>query len=257
VSRIILTTCGTSLYTSSCWKGLNDPPISTISLEDQKTIRKRQSKCEGLIMDAQKEDPTGETFAQSFDAVSWNNLDRLRDLPAELASLRVILESLKSKNEGLDQEDKIILLHSDNNNGRFCASVIKLVLEKQLQGVVIKPDKINGLDPVSAQQLVDALKTTWKTYYNMLSRNSDKFIFNLTGGYKATSLILAALSALFALSADVSSSGVPDITITYLHESAPPDNLFNIYWDKEKSFFNAIQFGFGTKDKYGEIAGSL
>ncbi len=57
MSRIIVTTCGTSLYASSCWKGLNAPPLSTISLEDREALRKKQSKCEGAIMEAQIDDP--------------------------------------------------------------------------------------------------------------------------------------------------------------------------------------------------------
>ncbi len=242
MSRIILTTCGTSLYTSSCWEGLNDPPLSTISIEDRKTLRKKQSKCEGAIADARREGITGETFAKGFDPVSWKTLDRLRDLPAELASLRIIIEALNSGNKKLNKNDKIILLHSDNDDGNFCAEVVEKVLRELLADVKIELDEVRGLDPKDPKGLVTALQDIWTKYRNEVKRNGVEFIFNLTGGYKATSMILAAQAAVLSEAAN--------ITVAYLHEDASPDILFRIHWDN-----NIPRFGFWSKNSSGTLSG--
>ena len=225
MSRIIVTTCGTSLYTSSCWVGLNDPPLSTISLEDQRTLRKKQSKCEGAIMEAQREDPTGDTFAKSFDTVSWDNLDRLRDLPAELASLRVIQTFCKNKiKKQLGVNDKLLLLHADNVDAIFCAEVLHRVLKShKLLGEVDMADslwKVPELDPKNTEKFVKSIEKLWPELIKKMPwQNEDvgiKYYLNLTGGYKSTVMLLACFAYL---------KGTEDTHIFYLNEESGKDVL--------------------------------
>ena len=225
MSRIIITTCGTSLYTSSCWERLNNPPLSTISLEDKEKVRKKQSKCEGAIMEAQREDPEGETFAKTFDKVSWDNLDRLRDLPAELASLRVIQTFCKNKiKKPLGVKDRLLLLHADNANAIFCAKVLYKVLKGfELFGEVDTADslwKVPELDPKDTEKFVKSIEKFWPELIKVMPWQNEgigvKYYLNLTGGYKSTVMLLACFAYL---------KGTADTHIFYLNEESGKDVL--------------------------------
>lgn len=234
--RVILTTCGTSLFTSNCWREYNlsaEPALSKAATENKPKLEKRYRD---YTIGHKEDDPNGHSLAKNFDRKNtWGELSQIAKLPAELASLRVIIEALSSKDKKLNENDKIILLHSDNDDGRFCAKVLEQVLRQLLSDVQIELDEIRGLDPEDPKQLLTAIKTIWTKYHGVVRENGLEFIFNLTGGYKATSMILAAQAAILSEAAN--------ITVAYLHEDAPADILFSIHWEN-----NVPKFGFWSKN---------
>lgn len=234
--RMILTTCGTSLYNSSCWKWneLNLKPLSGAS--DRIAFRKRQSECEQAIIEAKKRCITGEELANNFDIESWNNLPRLRDLPAELASLKSIKMYYENPkiNQPLTHDDQIVLLHPDSNNkdidGKFCADVLKtVIINKNLLPPVlpgsIKTIEIKKLDPANREQFGEALKEVWN-YARGLHEGGNSIILNLTGGYKGIGILLGAFGRQF--------QGIP---MFYLHEEAGYDQIFMMKFDDDKISF--------------------
>ncbi|MBT9167882.1 MAG: hypothetical protein DDT22_00673 [candidate division WS2 bacterium] len=245
MARVILTTCGTSLYNSSCWSWgkLNEKPISGTS--DRIELRKRQIECERAIISAKNQDSTGVGFTNTFDMTSWNTLSRLRDLPAELASLKAIKMYLENPaiNQPLTSEDKIILLHSENSNkdidGRFCADMLKEVITKKnlLSPVApanIETKVIENLDPANRDKFSNALNEVWH-YARTLQSEGNSIILNLTGGYKALAILLGAFGRQF--------QGIP---MFYLHEEAGYDQIFmmkfengNINGNIVFSYYNA------------------
>ena len=87
MARIIYTTCGTSLLTSSCWKGCI-PPVSENSTRNAEIDEANRKHIEGEMCDP-------DSLASSFLPEFWEYTSNLRRLPAELASLRVIGEYCK------------------------------------------------------------------------------------------------------------------------------------------------------------------
>ena len=118
MSRTIITTCGTSLFQSSCWKygGLNKKQPSKM---DEMDRRNYEIKCRGFLKQAMEDN---DDISTGFDRFSWDNIDYLRDLPAELASVRAIQIHF-SKLTSLDKGDKIVLLHSSNEEGKYCYEI--------------------------------------------------------------------------------------------------------------------------------------
>lgn len=244
--RVILTTCGTSLFTSNCWKDHDlsaEPALSKAAAENKPRLEKRYRD---YTIGHKEDTPTGQSLADVFDEQIWNTLPQIAKLPAELASLRVIIEALSSKGEALNKNDMIILLHSDNDDGRYCAMVLEQVLNNLLQNIDIdiERNEIKGLDPVDPKRLLEALQHIWRSYSERVKGSGLSFIYNLTGGYKATSMILAAQAAVLSEAAN--------ITVAYLHEDAPTDILFSIHWD-----LNDPKFGFWSKNNNSSLLPAL
>ncbi len=178
-----------------------------------------------MTLKAQIDDPEGETFAERFDEVSWNNLDRLRDLPAELASLRVIQTFCKNNiKKPLGVNDKLLLLYADNDNAIFCAKVLYQVLKShELLGGVDMADslwKVEELDPKDTKKFVKSIEKLWPELIKRMPwQNEDvgvKYYLNLTGGYKSTVMLLACFAYL---------KGTEDTHIFYLNEESGKDVL--------------------------------
>ncbi|MEW6088972.1 MAG: hypothetical protein AB1498_11785, partial [bacterium] len=198
MSRIIITTCGTSLYKSSCWKwnSLNNIPISTLNSEP-KRLRDRQFKCEEAIIQAQNSDKSGKILAETFDKSSWDDLGRLRDLPAELASLRVIQNFCEKNGKPLNNTDKLYLLYADNEEAQYCANILHKVLIdfNLLNNIVIEtPWKIEDLDPKDIGRFQTSIKSFWEKLIKIMPDNSgNRYYLNLTGGYKSTVILSSAV----------------------------------------------------------------
>jgi len=226
--RVIITTCGTSLLTSNCWKDISkDPSILSPDLRNYP-----QQRVELEIRYAAYTQPyfksgdiTG--LAGQFDIDVWNNTDFILKLPAELASLKAIIEFFARRNAPLNNQDSIVLLHSDNAEGRFCAQVIKEVLSTEIKiSAPVTLHKVTGLDPSNVNQFNQALDSVWQDYINkqINAQNHNEYIFNLTGGYKATAMVLSALAYKMHCSAPV--------TIFYLHETTDYRNIAIFGWRK-------------------------
>jgi putative CRISPR-associated protein (TIGR02619 family) len=230
--RTIITTCGTSLFKSCCWRygDLCDNSLSEMKDELEKMAYELvcNSKLKQAFADKKE-------LHQDFEHFAWKE-NYLRDLPAELASLRAIqlcLEDIESEQyQGeinklttstshprlrkleseppLGEDDKVILLHSDNEEGRYCAMILSKILKGNdlLQGVQICDNwEVKGLDPSDIFQFGKALKNIWK---EMLLKfdGCNEFIFNLTGGYKALSILFGAAAYHFS-----------KVRVFYLHEN--------------------------------------
>lgn len=237
MARMILTTCGTSLYNASCWSwnDLNKKPLSGAS--DRIELRKRQIMCEQAIIQAKEADITGKELASTFDKCSWNELSRLRDLPAELASLKSIKMYLENPqiNNPLTNDDQIILIHPESNNsdidGKFCADVLKNVITQEnllspVPSGKIETKEIKNLDPADREKFGSALIEVWK-YTERLQSEGNSIILNLTGGYKALAILLGAFGNKF--------EGIP---MFYLHEEAGYDQIFVMKFEDEKISFS-------------------
>ncbi|MBS3920632.1 MAG: hypothetical protein KG012_17295 [Deltaproteobacteria bacterium] len=251
MAKIILTTCGTSLYNSSCWTWGDLNKILLSGASDRIELKKRQSKCENAIIDAKREDANGTTLAGTFDIESWKNLPRLRDLPAELASLKAIKMYLKntSINQPLGGHDKIILLHSESSNnvidGRFCAEVLKRVITynnllSPIPSNNIETKEIQNLDPADREKFGEALKEVWR-YTRNLKNGGNDIVLNLTGGYKALGILLGAFGRQFE-----------GIRMFYLHEEAGYDQIFMMKFENGRINFTYYNANTGDIKVMGE-----
>ncbi len=238
MSRIILTTCGTSLFTSNCWKENNlskQPALLQADIDSRPELERKYR----MYTSGHKEnDSSGKSLVGQFDDNVWKVPLQIAKLPAELASLKAI-QKVYEKHSALGSGDEIVLLHSDNEEGKYCADVVRLVLEDKkfnlIPDVTITPNKIEGLDPSDHQGFVAALDDIWKQRLEQFIEldSATKLIFNLTGGYKGTAILLGAIA--YKFHQDV------DIKVFYYHEKAA-------YEDITVMTFVKNQFGTASAD---------
>lgn len=243
MTRIILTTCGTSFFQTSCWeyKGLNAKyPSQT---EDKETREEHEKLCEAYLGLARDE---GEDISSYFDRVPWDELSYLRDLPAELASLRAIQVYFENREdeEPLGKGDKVILLHSDNEDGKYCAEMIcKVLTDKKfnlLPEVEIDSWEVVGLDPADSDEFMGALSNIWVRCVRQFPEDGGtRYIFNLTGGYKGIAILLGAFAYLKGL----------DTSIFYLYEETNYEQISIMGFNKseKEKRFCAGYFNIGDK----------
>lgn len=244
MSRKILTTCGTSLLTSNCWKGISGgPAVSQAKSSDKEEYQRGYRE---YARKKREEDPSGKSLADTFDVEAWKDTDRIAQLPAELASLKAICEFYKKREEPLGTTgDEIILLHSDNEEGEYCAEALKRVIEQGglIPDVQINPWKIEGLDPSDGDKFGKALGNIWNDYSSKIKdeikETNSQFILNLTGGYKGTTILLGAI--VYKCNRDP-----VNLKIFYLHEKSDYKNIVVIG-------FKDGEFQAGYIDKEGEI----
>lgn len=248
MGRVILTTCGTSLLTSGCWSLPGIGPLTGLN-EDDRRVQEAINK--GVIMSQMAADSSGNTLALQFKKIDvWDTMTSLRDLPAELASLRVLKQALANQNPAvtLGEGDKIILLHSTNIEGEYCAKVLEKVLQILFADVAISPRPIPNLNPTDYNQFGDAIIRIWQTGYKIMEEEhpqNNKLIFSLTGGYKAVAMVLAGLAACH--------SHIP-ITIIYLHETAPDDGLCVMHFSSDEAMRDLLKTGYGdSRNNYTPV----
>lgn len=170
----------------------------------------------------QKKRNTREDLAQLFDTQVWNDLSRVGQLPAELASLRVIQRfcEVRETPEPFNKNDHVILVHADNPDAEYCATVILRTLkEHKLLGDVVIDDpwKVEGLDPSQPQRFQKAVEGVWKDMGQRFPpEGKTKYYLNLTGGYKVIILLFACLAYV---------KGAADTSIFYLNEEAGSEVL--------------------------------
>lgn len=235
MKRIILTTCGTSLFESSCWKidvsegkKLNSKSLSQMETDSKR--RKYEVTCKTILTEILKEGK--EINPKDFDDSSWNKLKYLRDLPAELASLRAIQVYFAGENhEPLGENDKVILLHSNNEEGMFCANTIEDVLTNTgdynlLPGVEIDKWEVEGLDPTDFEGFGISLKDIWSKCIGRFEyEDGTEYIFNLTGGYKGVTIILGAFAYMMGT----------NLQIFYIYKETNYESVSIMGFDNTKS----------------------
>ena len=228
MKRVIITTCGTSLLQSSCWDIERIINKHFSEMKDEVEREKHEFNCKIVIKAARN---AGVNFSEKFNRCSWDNRNYLRDLPAELASLRAIQMYFEGpKMEKLGSDDKIILLYSDNRDGKFCAELLHeiMIAENLIPEVGIDLWKITGLDPKNPKGFGNALKNIWsKCLLEFPIQNTTKFVFNLTAGYKGTAVLLGGFSYRIGRIAN----------IFYLHEETAYKYISIIGFDVTKSSF--------------------
>lgn len=224
MKRVIITTCGTSLLHSSCWdiEPIKDKHFSQLKDDDER--QKHELKCK-TVLTATRE--AGVNISEKFNRFSWNNINYLRDLPAELASIRAIQMYFEGPTQReLGKEDEIILLHSDNTDGKFCGERLLEILNNKsrilLPEVQVKQWQVEGLDPRDSSEFERALNKIWNESIKKFSRiDETQYIFNLTGGYKGVSILLGAF---------VYAKGL-DAKIFYLYEETEYKHIAVIDFD--------------------------
>lgn len=240
--RTIITTCGTSLFKSCCWE-YDELIDDTYWADNVKERDKKRPIIERKCYDILKGDfddnklKNGRDLASRFKSTIWMDEEDtdedmeekakyLRDMPAELASLSAIqlcLANKKKSKRSLGFGDEVILLHSSNDEGLFCADVIcETLSQKKLlsEGVKIKKCQVNGLDPSDATKFGSALDEIWYNIVPKYTKNKGEYIFNLTGGYKGVSILLGA----FAYK-------TPNAKIFYLYEDSDNKNIAIMFFD--------------------------
>lgn len=223
MQRIILTTCGTSLLTSNCWKGRSNTK-SVIILKSPE--REEHEKKYRKFIESYKKNPAG--MADKFDPDVWNDSSKITWLPAELASLRTIqlFCTNNSPPGSLTNSDRLILLQADNDDARFCADVIHRVLvSHKLLPVQIEPLWcIEKLDPQMPKEFNHALlENLWKKLESRMPFQKEvsiKYYLNVTGGYKAMGMLLACFGYM---------KGCADTSIFYLNEASGEEVLINSF----------------------------
>jgi hypothetical protein len=174
----------------------------------------------------------------------WKDPDRHRKVPAEIASLSRL---------DITEKDTIVLLHSDTNEGAFCAKVIQAALsEKTLQASDypycavdrVSIHRINGLrvtelpgetdnetEGVAERFVSDGLTSyidhVWTAYKELAEPlqsveyhgTSGQLIFNVTAGYKGMIPLARDLAQLLAQ--HIRGIGVPITSeVCYLYEES-------------------------------------
>lgn len=264
--KIIFTTCGKSLLTnSSCWAIAG---IRRLSQAKDATDRDEARALNEAIIknyvptDKTKLNEAADSLAGMFIDACWRN-DDLVDLPAELASLRALEKKVDPS--GNNTVEKIVLIHSADGEGAFCAKVIGKILERMKnltpalfvnKAINIESLDIPLLDPMRPSQFNSGLKGIWSLCLGEVLKKEaleKEIIFNLTGGYKAMSITLAGLAA--------TRQDLP-ITIAYLHETATLEGIHTAYFN-EMTFhtgYNALSAAAGAAGplsikRFGAIIG--
>ncbi|MBM4289675.1 MAG: hypothetical protein FJ135_16305 [Deltaproteobacteria bacterium] len=171
---------------------------------------------------------TAADLANNFAKACWNDINLIGKLSAELASLRALehyYETELNPPQPLGQGDQAIFIHSNNEQGRFCANCIRVIFEKfeLMPDVTLQFEEISDLDPQFPMEFQGALQTLWSFCLGISEEMpvNDRLIFNLTGGYKVMGLVLASLSTI----APVRPS------IIYLHETTAAEQLHIYCYD--------------------------
>ena len=254
--RVIITTCGTSLLTSNCWEIEIQAPDRTMKKmsEEQAILDPTLQKPENLEKRIRLEQTYSENInlygnnpdklAENFDMQVWDDPSKILKLPAELASLRAIINFFKCRQQELNKQDNIVLIHSDNDDGKFCAKVLKGSLEKKIKiGCGIQLSEVEGLDPKDATGFNKAIMRIWdECQKEITEKQNNEYIFNLTGGYKGTAIILGGLAYKLHEKARMA--------IFYLHETSDYENI-SVYHFRNKALYS----GYITQG--GETFGSL
>jgi len=196
--RVIITTCGTSLLTSNCWRGMSD--TSSILSPDLKDDPEKRAELEirytAYTQNFLRNTNPGELACQ-FDINVWENTNHILKLPAELASLRAMQLFLKRNKIRLTNNDSLILLCSDTEEGKFCAEVLRYVLDKhRLLGPIRIPEPIivPNLDPARPNDFQQAVSQLWSNPPIGINNEDNKYYFNITGGYKVMGALLTGFA---------------------------------------------------------------
>jgi len=213
--RVIITTCGTSLLTSNCWIGKSD--TSSILSPDLKNDPAKRAELEKSYTEYTQDflrNTNHEKLADKFDINVWRNTNDILKLPAELASLRAMQLFLTHKEITLTDNDSLILLCSDTEEGKFCAEVLWYVLKKHtlLAPICIpKPRTIPKLDPARPNDFQQAVSELWSNPPIEINDENNKYYFNITGGYKVTGALLTGFAYFL---------GFPRAYLFYLNEAS-------------------------------------
>jgi len=225
----IITTCGTSVLAAGCWKGLTTSYLGC-GRDEQKKI---QGDNEEKVRAFRSENLSPDLLAATFDhgiplATAFGTgkpagpvlVDRLRDLPAEIATLAALAYDLGK--HGIARDDRLFLLHANNDEGDYCVCVLKKVLEDKASLKVVRLEPIEHLDPDGGMFSAGILQLRERCRAIVKERPEDSLYFNLTGGYKAMGIALGALCH------EMVEKEKRDVHAVYLHETATYRNLSHI-----------------------------
>jgi len=196
--RVIITTCGTSLLTSNCWRGISDTSsILSPALKNDPEERVRlEIRYTAYTQDFLR-NTNHEELARQFDINVWRDTDDILKLPAELASLRAMQLFLTDNDITFTNNDRLILLCSDTEEGKFCAEVLWYVLDKHrlLEPICIpEPIIVPNLDPARPDDFRKAVSELWSNPPIEINNENNKYYFNITGGYKVTGALLTGFA---------------------------------------------------------------
>ena len=233
MSKTVIATCGTSILSSSCWNLKN---IKRPEGEPNDLMKKKFEHDNNMVIEKFLEGKEVRDLVKTFDLNCWTEMNSAKFMSAELASLKFYLETDREGGRGdesgrdrtpfgSESEDKLVFLHSGNKEGRRCANIIEEVIgllkvQKLMPDVPVVLHGFDGLDPVDGTAFGNSLEQIWKFCNDILEEEiqlKNEIVFNLTGGYKAISMVLAGLCANFTTNL---------IKIVYLHETAAWKNLF-------------------------------
>jgi putative CRISPR-associated protein (TIGR02619 family) len=175
MSKLIITTVGTSIITNKLYEARFDTKIAR--LKDGISISNNE------IVSSTKKNILNNLLNKSSNKL----------LSAEIASLKAFKEAT---GPGISEDDLIALFTTDTEDGKFCAEVNKVVLEstkwcKNITG----PFVIEGLKTRRTEEDEDISETFKDAGLIKLKEKTEKLIrenqysekyFNITGGFKAT-----------------------------------------------------------------------
>ena len=216
MTKLILTTTGTSIITKKLFPPQFKSEIT--SIEEGKRPRQYENCVNGTV--------------NNLRNVFQQNLPK-EFLSAELASLRVF-----KSNENLNENDVIVLLATDTLDGKFCAEVIKKVLESPKWCNIEGPFTIKGFktDVIQNENIagdfVNAGLNNLKEEVERILRSKtfDTRYFNITGGFKG----IIPFATILAFEKKMS--------LMYLYETSsdliiidPPQDFFCSFKEMEDS----------------------
>lgn len=228
MARIIFTTCGTSVLSSACWK-LEKVSLKSLCSAEGADLRNKQAWNEAKILAFKDDHQSAQQLADTVDPelLKEENIGRIRDLPAEVASLMALNYLLKQREtpNPLQGADRIILLHSTDPTGKYCAEVVKRVLDTYLQenNAIVKPEAIGDVDPGDFRTSMGKMSEKCKAIIQ--GNPGYEFIFNLTGGYKAMGITVSALGT--------SLHGQANIRVCYLHETTDYSKISTGFFSRD------------------------
>ena len=239
--RVIITTCGTSLLTSNCWRGMSD--TSSILSPDLKNDPEKRAELEKKYTAYTQNflrNTNHKGLADQFDINVWENTDDILKLPAELASLRAMQLFLTRNKITFTNNDRLILLCSDTEEGKFCAEVLRYVLDNHrlLEPICIpEPIIVPNLDPARPNDFQKAVSKLWSEPPIGINNEDNKYYFNITGGYKVMGALLTGFAYFLSF---------PRAYLFYLNEASYKEILVMGFDPLNPEQFGGSQLKIGT-----------
>lgn len=181
--RVMVTTVGTSV-------------LRAVKPNEQEWLTQLANRREGGLSKEEQE-KLGQLAHEALGDLAARSYDDVRDLSAELNGLLGYYGGTPTSEA---KRDVHLLLHSDTYQGRLCTEILKLWLEDQ-GFAQVEAVEVPGLSTKNAGVFQDSVGHLLKWVEETLRPYKESgytVVFNTTGGFKATLLVLSTIGMVMA-----------------------------------------------------------